>query len=72
MDNAFAGWIIMIGISICLFVSALLAFVEYRQERRDKAYAEKERAWKHRRIQNAYEHQKDQLRLSGDDWKKAV
>lgn len=72
MENAFAGWIIMIGIVICLFASVLLAVMEYRQEKREKAYAEKEREFQHRRIKDAYDHQIDQLRLAGDDWKKAV
>ena len=36
MENSFSGWLIMIGIGICLLVSIGVAVMEYREDKRLK------------------------------------
>ena len=72
MSNSFAGWIIMIGIAICLIVSIWLAVVERREDKCMKKSEEQEAHFKRKRIDAAHQHQIEQMKLRYEQWKDVI
>lgn len=72
MANSFSGWLIMIGIGICLIVSIGVAVMEYREDKRLKKAAEQEAEFRHKRIDAAHRHQIEQMKLRYEQWKDVI
>ena len=72
MANSFSGWLIMIGIAICLIVSIWLAVVERREDKRAKKSSEQEAEFKRKRIDAAHRHQIEQMKLRYEQWKDVI
>lgn len=65
MANSFSGWLIMIGIGICLIVSIWLTVVEHREDKFTERNAQMQKAQRHRAVQDAVQHKINQ------DWRDA-
>lgn len=72
MANSFSGWLIMIGIGICLIVSIWLAVVERREDKCLKKSVEQEAHFKRKRIDAAHRHQIEQMKLRYEQWKDVI
>lgn len=71
MTITFNGWMIIASWVLILAVLVGLMIVEEREDKRRKTCAEKERAWQHKRIEDAHKHQKRQMWINYEDWRKA-
>lgn len=72
MANSFSGWLIMIGIGICLLVSIWLAVVERREDKRTKKSSDQEAEFQRKRIDAAHRHQIEQMKLRYEQWKDVI